>query len=183
MVLGTHGRGGIKKLVRGSLAEEIVNAASCPVLTVGPKVSDAVVSQPRLHSILYGTNLLYSPGRSLPYALWMAEQEGARVTLLHVLKPRNEVPADHPQLDEKTAKERLRQLLPLESNPSVEREYRVEAGVPGEQIVRVAESVAADLIVMGSQHRSYGWASTHLPWLTLHQVLCHARCPILTVPD
>ena len=39
LVLGTHGRGGFKKLLLGSVAEEIVGFASCPVLTVGPHVS------------------------------------------------------------------------------------------------------------------------------------------------
>jgi len=35
VVVGTHGRGGIKKFVLGSVAEEIVNCAPCAVLTVG----------------------------------------------------------------------------------------------------------------------------------------------------
>ncbi|HET9552229.1 MAG TPA: universal stress protein [Anaeromyxobacteraceae bacterium] len=35
IVLGTHGRGGISHFVVGSVAEEVVRHAPCPVLTIG----------------------------------------------------------------------------------------------------------------------------------------------------
>lgn len=62
----------------------------------------------------------------------------------------------------------------------METEFVVEIGAPGEHILKVAESQNADLIVMGLQHISYSMISTHLPWVTAHQVLRHARCPVLT---
>ena len=34
IVLGTHGRSGLKRLLMGSVAEQIVRKAACPVLTV-----------------------------------------------------------------------------------------------------------------------------------------------------
>lgn len=34
IVIGTHGRGGIKRLLLGSVAEHVVRSASCPVMTV-----------------------------------------------------------------------------------------------------------------------------------------------------
>src|SRR5271157_239119 len=40
VVVGTHGRRGLKKLRLGSVAEEVLRRAPCPVLTVGPKVSE-----------------------------------------------------------------------------------------------------------------------------------------------
>jgi len=40
-MLGTRGRGGLKKLALGSLAEELLHLAPCPVLTVGPHVPTA----------------------------------------------------------------------------------------------------------------------------------------------
>jgi nucleotide-binding universal stress UspA family protein len=36
-VIGTHGRGGVKRLVLGSVAETVVRKASCPVLVVRRK--------------------------------------------------------------------------------------------------------------------------------------------------
>lgn len=36
IVMGTHGHGGLKHLLLGSVAEHVVRKAGCPVLTVGP---------------------------------------------------------------------------------------------------------------------------------------------------
>jgi hypothetical protein len=41
LVLGTRGRGSLRKLVLGSVAEEVLRLAPCPVLTIGPHVPTA----------------------------------------------------------------------------------------------------------------------------------------------
>jgi universal stress protein A len=70
IVLGTHGRGGIKKLALGSVAETIVNCAPCAVLTVGPHVTPKPLSELKLQRILYATDLLPGSARALEHALW-----------------------------------------------------------------------------------------------------------------
>ena len=183
VVLGTHGRGGIKKLVLGSVAEEIVDSAPCPVLTVGPHVPPKSVPELKLGKILCATDLLHGSTRALTYALWLAEQEDARVTLLHVLKMPTDVPVENSQSQKEMALQRLVHLLPPETAASLETEFIVEIGSPGEHILKVAEGQNADLIVISPHHTSYARVSTHLPWIVPHQVLCHARCPVLTVRD
>jgi nucleotide-binding universal stress UspA family protein len=37
IVMGTHGRRGIRRALLGSVAESVVRSASCPVLTIRPK--------------------------------------------------------------------------------------------------------------------------------------------------
>ncbi|WP_147819826.1 universal stress protein [Salidesulfovibrio onnuriiensis] len=37
IVMGTHGRKGIDRILFGSVAEKVVKAAKCPVLTIRPK--------------------------------------------------------------------------------------------------------------------------------------------------
>jgi nucleotide-binding universal stress UspA family protein len=183
VVLGTHGRGGIKKLVLGSVAEEIVDSAPCPVLTVGPNVPQKSVAELKLARILYATDLLHGSTRALTYAVWLAEQEHAHLTVLHVLKMPTHVAVGYAQSEKEMALKRLVELLPPETTASVETEFIVEIGAPGEHILKAAESQGADLIVMGPHHTSYAGVSTHLPWVTPHQVLCHARCPVLTIRD
>ena len=72
IVLGTHGRGGIKKLVLGSVAEEIINRAPCAVLTVGPQVHARLTSEFKLRRILCATDLRAGSDRVLTYALSLA---------------------------------------------------------------------------------------------------------------
>jgi universal stress protein A len=45
IVMATHGRRGLRRLVLGSVAEHVVREASCPVLTVSPKAAPAKASQ------------------------------------------------------------------------------------------------------------------------------------------
>lgn len=51
VVMATHGRIGLYRLLHGSVAEEVTRRASCPVLTVGPNAFN-VRRRPR-HSLLY----------------------------------------------------------------------------------------------------------------------------------
>ena len=183
IVLGTHGRGGIKKLTLGSVAETIVNSAPCAVLTVGPHVSAKSVSDLKLCRILYATDLLPGSARALAYALWLSEHEHAHLTLIHVLKMRTDLQLKYTEAASDIALRRLKELVPPETIPSVETEFMVEVGEAAEHILKVAQDQAADLIVMGPHHTSHVWLSAHLPWVTPHQVLWHARCPILTVRD
>jgi nucleotide-binding universal stress UspA family protein len=47
IVMGTHGRGGLPRLVMGSVAEAVSRKAKCPVLTVRTKVEIPNVETPR----------------------------------------------------------------------------------------------------------------------------------------
>lgn len=75
IVLGMHGRDGIKKLVLGSVAEEIVNSAPCPVLTVGPQVAPKMISELKLKKILCATDLRPGSARVLSYAQALAKDK------------------------------------------------------------------------------------------------------------
>lgn len=183
VVLGTHGRSGVKKLMLGSVAEEIISSVPCPVFTVGPRVPALALPQPKLKSILYVTNLLHDSPGALACAAWLAGQEHAHLTLLYVLKTLGDAHSGYPHAEIATTKARLAQLLSPEAAISLETEVIVEAGAPREQILRVAERQGADLIAMGTHHTSFARAASHLPRITPHEVISHARCPVLTVAD
>jgi len=179
VVLGTHGRGGMKKVLLGSVSEEIVYSALCPVLTVGPGVSPKRTPGSALRRILCAIDLLPGSAKTLAYAQWLAQQEHSRLTVLHVV----EMPSDSQSEDREAvsdgATERFKQLVPLNGGRSVD--LIVKTGASAEQILNGAEGQGADLIVMGSHRTTHPRVAAHLPWITSHQVLCHARCPVLTV--
>jgi nucleotide-binding universal stress UspA family protein len=179
IVLGTHGRGGIKKLVLGSVAEDIVNRAPCAVLTIGPHVSPESVSETKLQRILCATDLRPGSENVLGYALWLANEEHARLALLHVLNIPAGTSWKQTELDRDIAMKQLVLLRPPETSTSIGAECIVETGAPGQRILRVAEDHCVDLIVIGPHHTAHPRVSAHLPWAMLHQVLCHARCPVL----
>jgi nucleotide-binding universal stress UspA family protein len=176
IVMGTHGTGGIDKLMLGSTAEKVVRHASCPVLTVGPSVH--LLPLDRFANILYATDFSSGSLRALNYALSLAEEDRAELTMLHVIESN---PMSDGELVEwkRTDCEHLSQLVPTDLDLPFQPEMEVEVGDPAREIVRLADARNAHLIVMGS-HAS-GAAATHVPWTTLHHVLQHAHCPVLTV--
>jgi len=46
IVVGTHGRSGVSRLLMGSVAEHVVRAARCPVLVVRPSAHEFVLPDP-----------------------------------------------------------------------------------------------------------------------------------------
>ena len=176
IVMGTHGEGGIKKLFVGSTAEKIIRHSGCPVLTVGPHVQ--VTSQGRFGHVFYATDFSTGSLRALHYALSLAEEDRAEFTMLHIIQSK---PASEAQLLEwkRQAHEKLNAMVPPDLDLAFKPEIEVEVGTPQTEILRLADTRKAELIVMGSH--AAGAASTHLPWSTLHHVLQHAHCPVLTV--
>jgi len=191
LVLGTHGRGGLKKLILGSIAEQLFRLASCPVLTVGPRVPDGM-KENRFRHILFTTDFGAASLHALAHAISLAIEHEAKLTLLHVVTPIPVVEAgplwyvgtdivDREQKAQRETVKKLSQLIPpgvkLQSDPE---SVATLDYVPG-GILKIAAGCQADLIVMGVKRVASVYASAHLPWATAYEVVCRARCPVLTV--
>jgi nucleotide-binding universal stress UspA family protein len=175
IVTGTHGRSGIGKLVAGSVAETIFRHAPCPVLTVGPAVSGEPDSIADLHEILLATDFSEASLVALPYAVSLAQQNGARLYLLHV--------AANP-MDALTEQLMQRKLLELVAGNPLTCEPRafICYGAASQQIVDFADEMGVDLVVMGVRHPpSYFETSRHLRLATAYTVASRAVCPLLSV--
>jgi nucleotide-binding universal stress UspA family protein len=192
LILGTHGRGGLKKVFLGSVAEELFRLAPCPVLTVGPAVPAAAAGPKEIRRILFATDFGPASLNALHYAISFANESKARLTLLHVVMP---VPVldvgpywyagTNPVEQQKTEKARylgrLKDLIPPTANLPFDPEFLVDFDFTPDAIVKIADDAKADLIVMGINQTASARASAHLPWATAHEVVCHAKCPVLTV--
>ncbi len=187
IVLATHGRHGIGKLLLGSVAEQVFRLAACPVLTVGPNTASP---EAEITRILFATDFPWSM-HALPYALSLAKKNHAYLALLHVLpEPRIAVAAggtyEARGWNEAEATQELENLIPLdEGDPYLQEncEVLVDYGAPAESILTIAGEKQAELIVMGVRHASSLVAATHLPWSTAHKVVAQAPCPVLTVRE
>lgn len=177
-VVGTRGREGMRKLVLGSGAEQIFRRARCPVLTVGPNVKRTEVEFESWKNILFATDFSEGSLDALPYALAIAEENQAQLTLAHMVSL---VPVQRQRSVEEATKQRLRSLLPADAGDWCTVECVVRFEFPSDGILRIAEERCADLIVMGVHKSNTPRASSHMPWAIAYEVVCHARCPVLTV--
>ena len=176
VVVGTHGRTGVSKLLMGSVAEKIFRQAPCPVLTVGPNVSGEPDSIADMRTILYPIDFTSKSLAAAPYAISLAQENGARLYLLHVTSsPVNAAV-------EASLTSRLRTLVPPEARLWCEPKPYVESGDAAQKILDFADELDADLIVLGTKQvaRLVG-AATHLGMAIAYKVVSQAVCPVLTV--
>ena len=171
IVMGTHGRGGFKRRVLGSITAEILRNAICPVLTIGHSSPDPALPAPaRGDAILCALGLSASSPRTLAHALDLSRAMSARLILLHVL-------GDH-EADIREARRRLRALAAAHERPGDHIEEVVVAGVPARQIRQMAAARRAALVVVGGK----GLAD-RLTGSTADRVIRHAPCGVFTVPS
>lgn len=177
LVLGTHGRSGLGKLVLGSVAESAFREAPCPVLTVGPKLAKSKYFADAVKRFLVPTDLSPESTNALRYGMSLARAVDGEMLLLHVLKPRNAGNAEcsNPAGRVKGWFEEF-----LSEHPEAAKfvTSRVEFGDPARLIVNVAEQTRADMIVMGVR----AWSIDSPPmWKTAYEVLVQAKCPVLSM--
>jgi nucleotide-binding universal stress UspA family protein len=190
IVIGTHGRSGLEHLVLGSVAEKILRAAPGALLTIPRLAPDATRGVPGLfHHVVAAVDFSAASMRALEYALALAEEADAQLTLLHVVHmpeqpalwiDRDDRASVVVELQEK-ARERLAALVPNALRRYCHVAVRVEAGEPACEIVRVATEGGAGLVVLGAHSR--GVAERIFVGSTAQQVVRQATFPVLTVRE
>ncbi len=195
VVIGTHARRGLGKLLLGSVAEHIFRHSECLVLTVGPgSLQDSPVNGSRaVRPFLFATDFSGPSLRALPYAISSANHFGTKLVLLHVL-PAVPMPEDlhRPTADDvmqaqqnarMASLQRLEELTSQNAKLAVKPEFLVEFGSQSEQILQAAHRLKADAIFLGLHRSTHIDTKSHMPWATAYEVACAAGCSVLTVRD
>lgn len=180
VVLGTHGRSGLDRLLIGSVAEEVFRQAPCPVMTIGPKVAAQAPEEAEFKHIVLATD--FDPqSRALAYALSLAQEFQASLTIVHMVPPSTQKPEEIDPIVEACTQD-LRALVEPEAELWCTPEYLVRFGSPAAGILEVAAEKQADLIVLGARSaEGHIGMATHAVAATAHTVVSHAHCPVLTV--
>jgi nucleotide-binding universal stress UspA family protein len=180
IVMGTRGRSGIAKLLLGSSAEEVFREVPCPVLTVGPHASD-MPKRGEFTNIVYATDFTIESLAGAPYAILLAQEFQANLTLLHVIQEQKVGELVHAGELETGSLSLLHNLIEPEEKLWCTPRFAVEQGPAAETILEVAQRTHADLIVLGVRRASgVPGAASHLPVATAHRVVSHAGCPVFT---
>jgi nucleotide-binding universal stress UspA family protein len=191
IVMGTHGRSGIEHVLLGSVAEKVLRNAPCPVVVVPPHAAnvDRGVS-PVFKRIVCAVDFSKSSLLALNWALALAQEGDARLTLLHAIEFPHALreivfstDTDADRLHAAAEAEYLRRLRALV--PAAARNYctvttQVNEGKPAREIARAAAAEQADLVVMGVQGR--GAVELMVFGSNTNAVVRNARCPVMVVP-
>jgi nucleotide-binding universal stress UspA family protein len=178
IVLGTHGRGAVSRMVLGSAAEEIFRHATCPVLTIGPHVNPGRAKKGMLEKILFATDFSAGSIHALDFALQLTAEHNAQLLMIHVVQA-SAIPFDITDDFVAESEDRLKDMIPPGAMPAIPPLFLTLIGVPSEQILNFAGREDADLIVMG-MHKATEMSS-HWPNEFAAKVLAGAKCPVLSV--
>ncbi|MGB3542358.1 universal stress protein [Rubrivirga sp.] len=186
VVVGTHGRSGVTRLLLGSVAEAVVAVAPCPVLSVP---GEAVGLSPSPDApVLVAVDFSERSRAVLAAGRALAELYGAPVELVHVVRGAGPYPPFAPELLSVTdvdpgkaglVRERLRRFAggATDAPPA---ECHLAYGTPSRVVPALAVERGVGAIVMGTHGRT-GLARIigSVAEATLHR----APCPVLTLKE
>jgi nucleotide-binding universal stress UspA family protein len=177
VIVATHGRTGLMRLLMGSVAEEMFRSVNCPVLNVGPRfVNRLAASGGLIRTILYPTDLSPESKAAFPCAASLAMEYRARIILLHTIAARSalrSVAIETAAL----ARREMQRMFCGEVDPRCEFELVVDFGDTVERISSCAREYQADLIALAV--RAAGQQSTHFRNTVGYRVVLNAECPVL----
>ncbi|MEW5983245.1 MAG: universal stress protein [Acidobacteriota bacterium] len=188
LVMGTHGRSGVERLLLGSVTEKVLRKSPCPVLTVHGLRADAVPdTAPFFQRIVCPVDFSEASLSALEYAFSLAQESGGCLALVNVVEGLDHEPLTtaHYQIPEyqaylvAEAEDRLRALVPAEAVDWCTPDVRVSSGKAYSEILRVSAEMKADLVVMGVLGRNA--VDLALFGSTAHHVVRAAECPVLVI--
>jgi nucleotide-binding universal stress UspA family protein len=187
IVIGTHGASGFERLILGSVTEKVLRRATCPVLTVPPRVRTTAMLP--FKRILCPVDFSESSLAALDFAYSLAQQGGAGLTVLHVFEwPAEDEPLatrppftvpEYTQDRERDAMAKLQELVPDSIRDTCRPTTRLAHGKAYREILGIATEDRSDLIVIGVHGRNP--LDLMLFGSTTNQVVRRATCPVLTL--
>lgn len=191
IVISSHGHTGLGRILIGSVAEQVVQEAGCPVLVIklpkneaGQFVPDAL--ELRLNHILVGYDHRRGAVQALAKVVDLAHEYKSDVTLVHALEPVHfgfHVGAEGNDKKEAALVDEalinLNEVKARYAPESAKWRLVVQVGHPWEVITACAKKSACDIVVVGP-HDHTRWGHS-FAGSTAQRVVRLSECAVLTV--
>ena len=181
VVMGTHGRGPLGRLILGSTTEGVLRKLSVPVMTV------CHATRPMgFKRILFATDLSESSVRGFAFALDVARTLQAEIVIVCAVDGMPlaygeggiELQTLDPAVDQ--ARRRLATLITEGRHSGVDVHAVLTEGPAPDQILKAADNSSADLIFITVENK--GVVERVLRGTTAEHVIREATIPVLSIP-
>ncbi|MFB6099430.1 MAG: universal stress protein [Salinibacter sp.] len=192
VVMGTHGRQGLGRLVLGSVANTLIRRSACPVMTVRePADAEGDLPDVDYEHLLAPIDFSDHSRNALCLSKAIAGRYEATQHLLFIAEKRvlptfsdTGIPGvGVVEMDPEivaNAEAALEELNANVGGPEVKSEYHVEEGDVAQDIIDFAETEEVDLIVMAT--RGLTGIDRFVLGSNTERVVRSAPCPVVTVP-
>ncbi|HZL97053.1 MAG TPA: universal stress protein [Vicinamibacterales bacterium] len=159
IVMGSHGRTGLQRLLLGSVTDAVVRRSMTPVLVV-PRAGRKLQGPATLDVVLCAVDFSATSQRAIEYAASVAAGDSARLLLAHVLEwseeydPLPSTQGHHFPTSEDDAITRLNELITDEIRTRCSPELALGYGEPGDELLRLVQEHDADMCVLGITRRN-----------------------------
>ncbi|MGB3714382.1 MAG: universal stress protein [Candidatus Promineifilaceae bacterium] len=173
LVLSTHGRSGVGRVLLGSVADEVIQRATIPMLLIRPfgHRNDKILA---LKKVLVALDGSADSELSLPYAAVIGQRFSSDLLLLSVpddLESSSQINSLNIYLD---------RVASTFDDLKLKTETVVIGSDPGYTILEVAESENVDLIMLATHGR--GDRERFMIGSVADTVINHMSCPVFLVP-
>ncbi len=151
IAMPTHGYGPFRRFILGSVTAKVLHDAECPVLT-GVHMEDApALDAIAFRNVVCALDLAAQSRKTLCWAMQLASEFSARLTLLHAVPCIESKPGEY--FDRELARDvsisARAELEKLRDDIHAEAEIVVEGGDAPKVVCRAAGRLHADLLVIG----------------------------------
>jgi nucleotide-binding universal stress UspA family protein len=199
IVMATHGRGGIGRLVFGSVTDKVARGANVPVVTVRVTATESPARPPiaALRAIVVALDGSELAEAALPLADALGREPGVTLQLVRVVEPfwrsayMSIAPeavylgeaqvADIEDRSESEARAYLDRLASRLRASGLKVVWETRVGRPAEELARSAETTDASLIVMASHGR--GGLSRWALGSVANELMQRGVAPVMVVPS
>jgi nucleotide-binding universal stress UspA family protein len=195
IVMATHGRGPVSRVIMGGVANEVANHATVPVMLIRTAEGHAIAPMPRFRKVMIALDGSPVAETGLDIALEIARREAARLVMFHVSFPTDVVlpvmradlvtslaPVTALPLSRDPVPEQYLGMIAVSAEYAgvvIETEISVSVAPAEVEIARYAEDHDVDLITLGT--RGHGFLKGLLGLSVTESLVRHASIPILVV--
>ncbi|MFO0728893.1 MAG: universal stress protein [Myxococcota bacterium] len=188
LVVASHDRSTLGRIVVGSVASSLLRISPCPVMIVGKDRP----WRSAIKTVLAGVDLSPVSGAVIAEATELAAAAGASLRLVSCFRVPRLLPetggatsAAEKPIDERFAaayRERLEEMVKQYHRPNQDVQVDVVNELPAHEVLlRKAKTVSADLVIIGTS--GHNVLERALLGSTAHRVVIEAGCPVLVVPS
>jgi nucleotide-binding universal stress UspA family protein len=158
VVMGTHGRRGVDRMLFGSVTEEVVRKAPCPVFTV--RADADVTPGQAVRRVLAPVDFSDASETAIQHAKEIAFTYGAEIDLLHVVEEPFYPPEyglGSPAFPSKEVLENVEKQLGDLAREKIGYEHvmiEAQTGTPARKILEYVDENEIDLVVIATHGRS-----------------------------
>ena len=179
IMMPTHGYGGFRRFILGSVTAKVLHDANCAVWT-GAHMEDAPpLDAINVRNIVCAVDLSEASNPAFAAAIGLADEYGARLTITHAVPGTDAIPEKLMDLELRQhlirdARERIEEMC---AAAGITADICLDAGDVHKVVAACAKAHKADMLLIGRGHHSgFGRLRTHS-----YSIIRESPCPVVSI--